>query len=247
MAFHDDLFSFLRTQRTQRSTLFPYTTLFRSKYNTSEIDYTITVNSPMAIENAINAMIRKAKHEEHYKKGDKITIVASHPNFNHNISTVVKSDVKAQEFMDQIANILSSNEEMDITQTKFNVKIINLPRGAKPSKIINLVNDMRTKQCITQIKNSDNLCCPRAIVTALTYHYDNILDRAISKKEIPLIRKGKRLQGELARELCNRLGEYNEEGFTLEDIRNAESLLNIQIKVVCAENFNTIIYTEDEK
>ena len=35
--------------------------------------------------------------------------------------------------------------------------------------------------------------------------------------------------------------------FTLEDIKNVEELLNIQIKVVGAESFNTIIYSGEER
>jgi len=48
-------------------------------------------------------------------------------------------------------------------------------------------------------------------------------------------------------EICKRLGDYNEEGFTLEDIKNVEELLNVQIKVICAESFNSIIYSGEEK
>jgi len=51
----------------------------------------------------------------------------------------------------------------------------------------------------------------------------------------------------LTDELCKRLGNYNEEGFTLEDIKNVEELLSIQIKVVCAEGFKAIIYTGEER
>ena len=88
------------------------------------------------------------------------------------------------------------------------------------------------------------MCCPRAIVTALTYHTDYILG---SKRNVKDIRNGRKIQTKLAEELYQRLGEYNEEGFTLEDVKHAEELLNIQIKVVCAENFNTIIYSGEEK
>ena len=59
-----------------------------------------------------------------------------------------------------------------------------IPHGGKPTKIINLAEDIKTKRCITQIKNNDNLCCPRAIVTALTYHTDNIFDSKSSAKHI---------------------------------------------------------------
>ena len=96
---------------------------------------------------------------------------------------------------------------------------------------------------MTQIKNNDNLCCPRAIVTALTYHTDYIFG---SKRGVKHIREGRNVQTILAKELCRRLGDHNEEGFTLKDIKHVE-LLNIQIKVVCVENFNTIIYSGEER
>jgi hypothetical protein len=47
--------------------------------------------------------------------------------------------------MKHIAKIISSNEDLDITQCRFNVKIFSIPRGSKSTKIINLANDIRTK------------------------------------------------------------------------------------------------------
>jgi hypothetical protein len=61
------------------------------------------------------------------------------------------------------------------------------------------------------------------------------------------IRKGRNLQTTLAQELCNQLGEYNRNYFTLDDIANIERLLNIQIKIVAAECFNFIIYSGPER
>jgi hypothetical protein len=146
--------------------------------------------------------------------------------------------------MRHIAKILSSNEHMNITQCRFNVKIFNIPRGSSAKKIINLANDVRTKRCLTQIKNNGNLCCPRAIVRRLTYYTDDIFG---VKRNIAKIREGRKVQTELAEELCKRLGGYNEEGFTLEDIKKVEELLNIQIKFVCAESFNSVIYSGEER
>ena len=70
----------------------------------------------MEIENAINVMISHAKKKGNYQKGNKLTIVVSNPNFHHDISTVVQADVQAVEFMNHIAKILSSNEDLGITQ-----------------------------------------------------------------------------------------------------------------------------------
>jgi len=198
----------------------------------------------METENATKAIIAHAKKEGNYKQGDKIAIVASNPNFHHDISTTVQSDVKAIEFMQHIAKILSSKEHLDITQCKFDVTIFNIPRCSKPTKIINFAKDIRTKRCITQIKNNNNLCCPRAIITTPTYYTNNIFG---TERNIAHIREGRKLQAKLAIELCKRLGDYNEGSFTLEDIKNVEELLNIQDKVVCAESFNTIIYSGKEK
>jgi len=63
-------------------------------------------------------------------------------------------------------------------------------------------------------------------------------------RNIKDIREG---QTELTEELCKRLGNYNEEGFTLEDIKNVEVLLNVQVKVLCLESFKTIIYSGKDK
>jgi hypothetical protein len=117
-------------------------------------------------------MFSHAKKKGDYKKGDKIYVTVSNPYFNHPIS---REYVNALELINHIENILSSNEKITIDQCKFNVKIVSIPRGqGRITKILNLANDIRTKRCITQIENNDNLCCPRAIVTALTYHTNNI-------------------------------------------------------------------------
>jgi hypothetical protein len=65
--------------------------------------------------------------------------------------------------------------------------------------------------------------------------------------DIRYIRMGRNLQTTLAQELCNQLEEYNKNYFTLYDIANIEKVLNIQVKVVAAECFNSIIYSGAEK
>lgn len=70
-----------------------------------------------------------AKGTANYKKGDKMTMLAKYPDFNHPIS---ESDFNLSRIRHQgsyvygVANILSSNEQMDIPQTTFSIKIINI-------------------------------------------------------------------------------------------------------------------------
>ena len=186
-------------------------------------------------------MIVHAKKQGNYKKGDQMRIVVSNPHFNRDMS---KYEEDKDTLIEYIENIISSNEEIDITQCTFHIQISNVPRGSKPTKIINLAYDIRTKRCITQIKNNDNLCCSRAIVTALAYHTSDIFD---TKRSVEDIRKGRKVQTIIAEELCQRFGDYNEEGFTLEDIKHVEELLDIQIKVVCAENLMPFSILEKKK
>jgi hypothetical protein len=57
---------------------------------------------------------------------------------------------------------------------------------------------IRTRKCITRIKNSDNLCCPIGVVTALTYHKSDIfknlglVDHDLVSNEAKKIRDGDR-------------------------------------------------------
>jgi hypothetical protein len=123
-----------------------------------------------------------------------------------------------------------------------------MPRGATNAKrLLKIAEDSRTKKSITPIKNKDNLCCPRAVIVGLTYHTNIILGREYDHNDIRYIRMGRNLQTTLAQELCNQLGEYNRNYFTLDDIANIERLLKIQIKIVAAECFNSIIYSGLEK
>ena len=93
--------------------------------------------------------------------------------------------------MNIIEYILTSNEEYKLEETVFNIHTVAMPQGSKGSKIINPAEDIRTKRPVTQINNDDKLCCPRAIVTALTHHMDAILGVKLDKHKIRNIRIGR--------------------------------------------------------
>lgn len=106
-------------------------------------------------------------------------------------------------------------------------------RKKKPSK---QQYQVKPSKKLVRIQNTDNLC------TGFTYYTNKIFDRELSPKEILDLRGGRKIQTIYVRELCDWLGEYSENGFTLADVKNIESLLDIQIIVICAENFNSVIY-----
>ena len=51
-------------------------------------------------------------------------------------------------------------------------------------------------------KNCDNLCAPCCIIVGLTYHTNVIFDRELNNMEIKQIRMGRKIQTDLAQELC---------------------------------------------
>ncbi|XP_072392265.1 uncharacterized protein [Diabrotica undecimpunctata] len=195
------------------------------------------------LENALN----DTKKQGGYKKGDKIRIIAHNDNFNHPISTKVTTEDNMDNLLQQVENILTSNDTVLLADTKFDIQIFKMPRGSGRRRMINLSEDRGTKKSITRIVNTDNLCGARAIVTALTYITAEILGYKITDSDVKNMRKGRKLQTVLAEKLCGLLGGCYNDGFTLDDFKKAKELLDVQIKIICAENFNTLIYEGPEK
>lgn len=199
------------------------------------------------IDKALNEMLKFAKTNSAYEEGDRISITLFNPNLKTPIYTGMRSKDIVVNLQTIIDDLLTSNEQIDITETTFQVQLVNIPKGSNGNKIINLSKNIHTKRSIIEIKNDDNLCCPRAIIVALSIQTNNILGHELDTNKIKQLKIGRKIQKDLALELCNMLIEYNEEGFTLEDIRNVELKLDIQINIICAGSLNTIIYKGEDK
>jgi hypothetical protein len=201
------------------------------------------------IREGLNEMIKIVKQKTNFKEGDLMNIVINHPDLWNPISTGLSRTSDIDNLLNKIQSILTSNQDLDIIYgCTFYAEVVNMPRGGTNAKrLLNIAEDSRTKKSIIQIKNKDNLCCPRAVIVGLTYHTNIIFGKEYDRNDIRYIRMGRNLQMTLAQELCNQLGEYNKNYFTLDDIKNLEKVLNIQIKVVAAECFNSIIYSGADK
>ena len=194
------------------------------------------------ITKALTEMINYGKYQTNWKKGDKMNIVVENQKFFYPISTGYQCDDMVTKLKNKIQQILTSNQTVVLTDCRFTLHVINMPRGAGRTKIINLNVDKHTKKCITQIQNKDNLCAIRAMLVGKSYKTKFILDRELSENEIIYLRKGREIQTELALSVCMQLEDYDGDPLTIEDIGFCEDILDIQVKIVCAENFNNIIY-----
>lgn len=193
----------------------------------------------------IHQIIGKRKADAGFREGiDRIQLVIENDHLGTRaISTTVSTTINVGLVLNQFTDIMSSDQEVTLHGTTFSIQIVSMPSGGKRNKMINLAEDVRTKRCILQIKNNDNLCGPRAVIAALTYNTNIILNREINKNDITNIRKGRTLQLDLAVELCNKINHQPGEPFTLHSFKMVEKYLkNVRIKIISADNFNTVIY-----
>jgi G:T-mismatch repair DNA endonuclease (very short patch repair protein) len=194
----------------------------------------------------IAQIIAKRKAAVGFREGvDRINFVIANPNlqtraFSTGFSTIINYGT----IINQLEDIMNSDQNVTLEDTTFYVQIVKMPTGGRPTKIINFAKDVRTKRSILQIKNPDDVMCgSRAVIAALTYHTNIILNRELGKNDIKNIKDGRKLQKDLAIELCNKIIHDPGEPFDLAAFISVEEYFkNVCIKIICAENFNKIIY-----
>jgi hypothetical protein len=138
-------------------------------------------------------------------------------------------------------------QDVELHDIEFEFVVVKLITGGKGRKILNLATDIKTKQSINEIKNTDNLCALRAVVVGLTYKdwalLGRLLGRDITTNDVDYIRRGRLLQGTAAKKLLE-LSEVEmvEKGLALNQFAKIETFLQVQIHVVSAQHMNSIIY-----
>lgn len=234
---------------------------FNKKFNVKEIDFRIIFKSQHIDD--LGEIFKEMLQHLNLKEDDRLDIIINHPNFSNPISTgLVKYGGSTGEvyrtLVDTTGRMLNSNETIDLRDAIINVRVLNIPDGQRGDKILNIPDSIYKKASIIRIKNNDNYCLPRAIIVALTYLVENNKVKEIFKNlnendlnisRIKYIKDcRKTLQQILAVNLL-KICDIDKEKFigTLDDIKKIESNLDIQINVVCSENFNNIIYNGIDK
>ena len=209
----------------------------QKKFSTSLNDYTVSAKRNSQLEQNVDElkdmvtlvleeMIRFAKREQNFRRGDKLNLVVQNPQFWESVSTgyMDGSDDEniINRLIEKIVAIMTSDESVKLEACKFNVQVTNVPRSSARSKILNVSKDLKTKMCVIQILNDDTICLFRSVIVGLTFIEPVcIMGRTLSKNEITYVRKGRKLQAELANELRVALGlPVSAEGYTLEHVQN---------------------------
>ena len=146
-----------------------------------------------------------------------------------------KIHLSADIFLSEIERVLQSYEQFTLDSgLEIDVIHVRMPIGSgrKKTDYINLEKYLKEKRCIIQINSKDDLCCARAIVTAIA--------RIEKHEKWGYVRQNREPQGELARQLHARAG-VPLRTCTIEDIKQFQSVLpDYQINVWSGKD---IIYT----
>ncbi|CAC5385560.1 KRAB [Mytilus coruscus] len=130
---------------------------------------------------------------------------------------------------DCVQFVLDESLEIEITH-------VELPSGGtgRKCKFVDLDRFLKEKKCIIRIKNHDDICCARALVTAKANHEKH--------EQWDNIRRGFKIQEQLAAELYI-LAKVPHHKCGIEEIKQFQTVMpEYQINVVSKDHFNGIIY-----
>ena len=235
---HDPRDSYDITQTSQKRV---------AKFNTTATDYLLTVKDLRVhglreVLNLLDAIFSSIL--VNITKGmlptDQVRFVMHSPQLSYPISLpfMPLRNLTATRIMFEIERVLQSNEQFSLDgSVHVNLIHVAMPSGGK-SKIkrggINLKKRMEKKRCFIQIRNKDELCLARAIVTAIA--------RLDKDRRWSSFRQGAAIQRTEALKLHNRAG-VPLACCGLEEVKKFQAVLaGYQIVVVSAECFNRIVY-----
>ena len=163
-----------------------------------------------------------------------------------------EGSLRLDNYLQSLARKLNSNEEFTPEQDfDAAMTVVRLPgRGAgkkgKKTRIgYTIVEDMlRTKRSIVRIKNTDELCCARALVTMIAWHGKKL--NRTSKNQYDSMVKGCPLQLTRAREL-HLLAGVPEGPCGIEELKQFQMVLtDYQIKVLSYDRPHCLIFKGPE-
>ena len=148
-----------------------------------------------------------------------------------------RPELTVNRLLSEIERVLQSYEQFVLDET-FGMELVHVQApygsGYKRNTFVDISKLLKTKGSVIQIRNQDELCCARAIVTAIA--------RLTKHPQWDSIRKGTQLQRLLAIEL-HKKAEVPLQQCGIEEVKKFQIVLpQYQIHVLSKEHFNGIIY-----
>ena len=206
---------------------------------------------PQQIEQALQRAIRdQILHDPEVRPNDHFLININSNRLRHSYHSArmrvrewMDNDLRAQEIMQQISRMLNSNEQFRMDDSfSLHVSHIRDPgRGSGNQRIrkasLALEKLLDLKKSVVKIKNDDELCCARAIVTMKAY-----ADLGSRHSDYDSLKRGRLVQGQRARSLHSETGVPEGPCGLPELARFQAHLVDYQIVVLSLDHNYQIIF-----
>lgn len=125
---------------------------FQSYLSTFQLTTKQTTNNSLNINNlrtVLEEKLNTVKTRAGFLPGDRLRLIASNSKFNHPISTETGTNINFNKLLDQIENILTSDQNVNINGTIFDIQLFKIPRCfGRTRKILNLTKDRHAKKVL---------------------------------------------------------------------------------------------------
>ena len=187
-------------------------------------------------------LVKAVKKRRKLSNNDMLRLVIQNEELPNAISTKFN---KVENFkpgdLENVINILEYRA-IPIEKCKIVVQSVKIPTGK--GRLYLTKDTVSRKGCIITVKNDDTTCLARSIVTAMA----NLHPEKWTKTQLhDGFNKSRKLQKEQAMKLHEEANvEINDYGNDLSDIEKFAKHLGIEINIIDAEQFNSIVYTANK-
>ena len=215
---------------------------FKSYTNEFKVKILKELDDVKEIYHIFQELIKTVKKRRKLSDNDMLRFVIQNEELPNAISTKFN---KVENFklgdLETVIKILEYRG-IPLETSKIVVQSVKIPTGKGR---LYLTNDtISRKGCIITVKNDDTTCLARSIVTAMA----NLHPEKWTKTQLhDGFNKSRKLQKEQAMKLHEEVHvEINDYGNDLSDIEKFAKHLGIEINIIDAEQFNSIIYTANK-
>ena len=215
---------------------------FKSYTNEFKVKILKKLNDVKEIYHIFQELVKTVKRRRKLSDNDMLRLVIQNEELPNAISTKFN---KVQDFkpgdLETIINILEYRA-IPIKKCKIVVQSVKIPAGK--GRLYLTKDTVSRKNCIIKVKNDDTICLARAIVVA----HSNLHHERWSKTQIKNGFNGSRkLRKDQAMKLHEEANvEINDYGNDLSDVEKFAKHLGIEINIIDAEQFNSIVYTANK-
>ena len=215
---------------------------FKSSTNEFKVKILKKLDDNKDIYHIFQEIVKTVKKRRNLSNNDMLRIVIQNEELPKAISTKFN---KVENFklgdLDTIINILEYRA-IPIENCKIVVQSVKIPAGK--GRLYLTKDTISRKNCIITVKNNDTTCLARSIVTAMANLHPEKWTKTQLKNGFNSSRKLQRDQAMKLHEEAN--VEINDYGNDLTDIEKFAKHLDIEINIIDAEQFNSIIYTANK-